>query len=42
MARGVFIIREPCHFDGVKRLEIHFLLIALIRDKYLLHNINEE
>jgi hypothetical protein len=32
---------EPCCFNGVRGLENHFLLIELMRDKYLLHNINE-
>jgi hypothetical protein len=29
-------------FAGVERLESYFLLITLMMDKYLLHNINEE
>jgi hypothetical protein len=34
----VFIAHEHYHFTGVER---YFLLIALMRDKYSLLNINE-
>lgn len=42
MVHVTFIILEPCCFDGMGELESHFLLIALIIDKYLLHNIKKE
>ena len=31
---------EYCHVAWIKKLKSHFLMIALIRDIYLLHNIN--
>jgi hypothetical protein len=37
----VFIAHEPCYFTVVEQLKSYFLFIALIRDKYLLYNINE-
>jgi hypothetical protein len=37
----VFIIHEPCYFDGMKSLENYFLLIALMKDKNLLYIINK-
>jgi hypothetical protein len=42
MIHEVFIIPEPYHFDGVKELESYFLLMVLIGNKYLLHDINKE
>jgi hypothetical protein len=38
----VFIIHEPCYFDGMESLENHFLLIALMKDKNLLYIIDKE
>ena len=40
--QGVFIIHEPCHIQEVEGLEIHLLFMALMRDKDLLHIINEK
>jgi hypothetical protein len=34
------MIHELCCFDGVEGLECHFLLMALMRDKNLIHIIN--
>ena len=42
MVREVFIALVPYCFGKVKGLESHFLLITLMRDKYLLHNINDD
>jgi hypothetical protein len=39
--QGVFITAKLIVFVGVEGLKSHFILIALMRDKYLLHNINE-
>jgi hypothetical protein len=33
---------EPCYFAGMEGLKSHFLLIAIINDIYLLHNIKWE
>jgi hypothetical protein len=33
--------KKPRHFVEAKRLKSHFILISLIKDKYLLYNINE-
>jgi hypothetical protein len=41
MVHSVFIAPELYCFVGVEELKSHFLLIELIRDKYILHNINE-
>jgi len=38
---GVFIATTVVVFAGVKGPKSHILLIALVRGKYLLHNINE-
>jgi hypothetical protein len=40
MVKGVYIAREPCHVAWMNELKCHFLLIALMRDIYLLYNIN--
>ena len=37
----IFIILKPCRFDRVKELKIYFFLMTLMKDKYLLHIINE-
>jgi hypothetical protein len=39
LVQGVFIAPEPCHVAKMKELKSHFLMIALMRDKYLLQNI---
>jgi hypothetical protein len=41
MIYEVFITSKLCSFVGVEGLESHLLLITLMKDKYLLHNINE-
>jgi hypothetical protein len=41
MFQGVFIAPELHCFVRVEGLKSHFLLIELIRDKYILYNINE-
>ena len=41
MIQGIFIIPEPCRFDGVEGPKSYFLLMTLIKGKYLLHIINE-
>jgi hypothetical protein len=41
MFQGVFITLEPNFFVWVEGLKSHFLLIALMKDKYLLHDINK-
>jgi hypothetical protein len=38
----VFIAPETCHFAGVEGLKSYFLLIALIKYKYILSNIKWE
>ena len=37
--QGIFIISKSCHFARVECLKSHFLLIIIIKDKCLLHNI---
>ena len=39
MVQEVFITFEPCYFVGVEILKSHFFFIAIIKNKYLLHNI---
>jgi len=41
MVHEMSITLKPRHFVGAKGLKSHFILISLIKDKYLLHNINE-
>jgi len=41
MVQWVFIPPEPCRFQKRKRLESPLFLVTLMRDKYLLHVINE-
>jgi hypothetical protein len=38
---GVFITLKRYRFAEIEGLESHSLLLALMRNKYLLHNINE-
>jgi len=39
MVHEVFIIIEPSYVVGKMWLESHFLMLALVRDKYPPHNI---
>jgi hypothetical protein len=41
MVHGISITLKPRYFVEAKRLKNHFILISLIKDKYLLYNINE-
>jgi len=41
MVQGIFIILEPYRLHKMERLESHFLLMALMRDKDPLHIINK-
>jgi hypothetical protein len=40
MVQGIFIILERYRLQGMERLESHFLLMTLMRDKNLLHITN--
>ena len=42
MVQGIFIAREPYYFAGVESLKSHLLLIAIIKDKYILDNIKQK
>jgi hypothetical protein len=42
MVHEVFIIIEPSYVAGKMWLESHFLMLALVRDKYPPHNIQWE
>ena len=39
MVQGVFITLELCYFTEMEGLKSHFIFIAMIKNKYLLHNI---
>jgi hypothetical protein len=39
--QGIFIIHEPCRFNGVEGTKSYFILMTLMRGKYLLHIINK-
>jgi hypothetical protein len=41
MVHGVFIPPKPCRFQKRKGMESPLLLTMLMRDKYLLHMIND-
>lgn len=41
MIQGVFIPFESCCFHKTKMSESPLLLVILMGDKYILHNINE-
>jgi hypothetical protein len=42
VVHGVFTVHKSYRFDGVEGLESYFLMITLMKDEYLLHNINEK
>jgi hypothetical protein len=41
MVQGVFIPSKPCHFEKEEELESPLLSVALMKNKYPLHVINE-
>jgi len=42
IVHGVFTVPKSYRFDGVEGLESYFLMITLMKDEYLLHNINKK
>ena len=42
MVQGVFITLELCYFAEMEGLKSHFFFIAMIKNKYLLHNIKRK
>jgi hypothetical protein len=42
VVQEVFIVLKACHVVGIEGFDSHFFLLALMSNKYLLHNIKWE